>query len=273
MNHFLLVVVALLLGGCATATRQTDALMKNRAALPETSKLKELPLIKQARNHCGPATMAMMLNHAGKNVSLVELNQQMFTEKAEGTFQSDMLSTARYQGMLAIPINDMTSLLTEVSAGNPVVVFQNLGMSWWPKWHYAVVTGHDFRGPDILLHSGNDKYQKTDMRFFERTWILGERWGLLVLNPNQLSVTANERTHVAAAAMLEGIGKLDEAQTSYQTILLRWPQSLAALIGLGNVTYARKKFQSSIDYLKKAVTFYPESAIAWHNLATVQGEI
>ena len=128
MKHFLLLIVALLLVGCATSTRQTDGLVKNHTGLPSSSKLEDVPLIKQARNHCGPAAMAMMMKHAGKNVSLEELTSQMFTKDLEGTFQADMTSTARHQGMLAIQINDLTSLIKEISAGNPVVVFQNLGM-------------------------------------------------------------------------------------------------------------------------------------------------
>lgn len=271
MQNFLLLVVTFLLVGCATSTRQTDALVKNHSSLLASSRLKDMPLIKQARNHCGPAAMAMMIKHAGKNVSLDELTSQMFTKNLEGTFQTDMISTARHQGMLAIPVNDLSSLIKEISAGNPVVVFQNLGMSWWPKWHYAVVTGHDFDGPDIFLHTGGEKFKKTDMRFFERSWILGEHWGLLVLRPDQLSVTADERTHVAAAAMLEDLGKLHEAQTAYQTIFRHWPQSLGALIGLGNVTYNERHYQKSVEYLETAVGHHPTSAIAWHNLATAQG--
>lgn len=192
----------------------------------------------------------------------------MFTEKMQGTFQGDMLSTVRRQGLLAIKINNLEMLLKEISADHPVVVFQNLGFSWLPKWHFSVVTGHDINGPDILLHTGGEKFKRIDMRLFERSWGLGGNWGLLVLRPDQLSATASEWVHVDAAARLEDIGKKNEAKLAYQTILERWPQSLGALIGLGNVMYSNRQFSKAVAYLKTAVHYHPKSTIAWHNLKT-----
>lgn len=264
-------LVAILLGGCATSTRQTDRLQKHHETLPERSRIAQLQLIKQADNHCGPATLAMVLQHAGKKISLKEITSQSFTAKAQGTFQADMLSTVRHQGMLTLPVRDLDSLVKEVSAGNPVIVFQNLGFSWWPQWHYAVVSGHDFTGPDIYLHTGDKKFAKFDMRFFERSWKLGGFWGIVVMRPDQLSASGSELEHAEAAALLEQINKLTEAHTAFVSILKRWPQSLAALIGLGNIAYANNQFQQAVVYLEQGVRHHPLSAIAWHNLALAQG--
>jgi Flp pilus assembly protein TadD len=270
MKTGVFLLVAFLLGGCATSTRQTDRLLKSSTDLPAKSRLTELKLIKQKQNHCGPATLAMVLKHVGKNVSLTEITLQSFTEKAQGTFQADMLSTARHQGMLTIPINTMEDLIKETAAGHAVIVFQNLGFSWWPQWHYAVVSGHDLSGPDIYLHTGDKKFAKTDMRFFERSWKLGGYWGLLILPPNQLSAAGSELAHAQAGALLEQLSKLREAQISYQTMLTKWPQSLSALIGLGNIAYAEAQYPQAINALNKAVLYHPRSAAAWHNLAFAQ---
>lgn len=271
MKQAVFLLVAFLLGGCATSTRQTDQLLKHRGELAPTSRLADLKLIKQKENHCGPATLAMALKHAGRDVSLEEITAQSFTEKAQGTFQADMLSTARHQGMLTIPVSTMEGLLEETAAGNAVIVFQNLGFSWWPQWHYAVVSGHDLSGPDIFLHTGDRKFSKTDMRFFERSWKLGGYWGLLLLPPDRLSVSGSELDHAQGAAMLEQLGKIQAAQTSYETMLTRWHESLSALIGLGNITYAKAQYQPAVAYLSRAVRHHPRSAIAWHNLAFAQG--
>ncbi len=271
MNIPLLLSAAVLLGGCATSTRQTDRLLKKRGALPEQSRIAQLPLIKQAKNHCGPATLAMVLRKAGKSVSLKEITAQSFTAEAQGTFQADMLSTVRQQGMLTVRVHDMHALIQEVSAGNPVIVFQNLGVRWWPQWHYAVVSGHDFTGPDVYLHTGDRKFKKTDMRFFERSWKLGGFWGLVIMRPDQLSASGSELEHAQAAALLEQINKRPEAQTAFETILKRWPQSLAAYVGLGNIAYANNEFQQAVVYLEQGVHHHPLSAIAWHNLALAQG--
>lgn len=271
MTKSLILLVALLFVSCATSTKQTDRLVKKHDSLPEKSLLQGVPLIQQARNHCGPATMTMVLRYEGIDASLDEVTSQLFTEKMEGSFQTDMLSTARRHGMITISITNMTALIKEVSEGHPVIVFQNLGLTWSPRWHYAVVTGHDFNGPDIFLHTGNEKNVKTDMRFFERTWKLGNYWGLLVLKPNQLSETGSEKDHLEAANLLESSGKIDEAFIAYKTILKKWPNNLVALIGLGNVTYSKKQFTKSAEYLETATKLHPDSALAWHNLATAQG--
>lgn len=273
MKLILLLVTFLLLGGCATSTRQTDALVKSKALRDAKTKISSVPFIKQKKNHCGPATMAMVMKHAGKSVTLAELNSQMMTYELEGTFQSEMIGAARRQGMMVLKIKDMRSMLKEISAGNPVIVFQNLGFSWSPQWHFAVALGHDLRGPDIILHSGKDKFLKQDMRLFERSWLLGGSWGIVVLNPHELSVTATEHSHLEAAAILESIGKLPEAQSAYKAIIQKWPRSLGALIGLGNVSYTRNNLKESLGYLSKAVEWHPQSFIAWNNLATVQQEL
>lgn len=270
MKTAFFLLVAFLLGGCATSTRQTDRLLKSRGELAPSSRLSNLKLIKQKENHCGPATLAMVFEHTGKDVSLAEITSQSFTEKAQGTFQADMLSTARHQGMLTIPIHTMEALIKESTAGHAVIVFQNLGFSWWPQWHYAVVSGHDLSGPDIYLHTGDKKFAKTDMRFFERSWKLGGYWGLLILPPDQLSASGSELDHAQGGALLEQLGKYREAQMSYEKMLTRWPQSLSALIGLGNIAYAEAQYPQAMSALHKAVLHHPRSAVAWHNLAFAQ---
>ena len=270
MNFFFLGVIGLLSFSCAIATRQTDQLVKDFSPLPSNSKLADVPLVKQASYHCGPASLSMAMQQAGREVSFTELNSQVLTPHAKGSFKTDMLASIRRQGMLAIAVKDLKSILSEVSSGRAVIVFQNLGLSWWPRWHYAVVTGYDFSGPDIILHTGDKSFLKTDMRIFERSWILGGHWAYVILSPGEISTSASERIHAEAASQLETIGKNDEAQKAYESMFVRWPESLPILIGLGNVSFTKKQFKESVYYLEKATSLHPLSAIAWHNLAFAQ---
>lgn len=269
----LLLLCLMMAVGCATRTRQTDRLVKDHGLLPNEAHIKHVPHVTQPENHCGPASMAMVLKYVGRSASAKELAKSMMTPKLKGTFQADMLLAARRQGMLTLPMRDMKQILTEVSQGNPIIVFQNLGLSFIPQWHYAVVTGHNLSGPDIYLHSGKKIHDKIDMRFFERSWIMGGRWALLVLPPGKLSTTTSELDHLRAISFLEELKDFSAARLSYQAILKKWPTSLAAHIGLGNVTYQLGFKEQSLLYLQKAVAHHPSSAIAWHNLATVQGEL
>jgi tetratricopeptide (TPR) repeat protein len=271
MQILVTLMVALLLGGCATTTYQTDRVVKNHSHLKSEVKLSEVPFIKQKVYHCGPATMAMALQHAGKNIQLNDLTQQTYTSSMKGTFQSEMLSAARRNGMLAIPINTIADLLKELEAHHPVIVFQNLGFDFYPNWHYALAVGYKIKGPDLILHTGEKKFHKMDLRLFERSWKLAGYWGMIVLRPDQLSATASDADHVAAAARLEEMGMLEEAQVAYMTVVSRWPQSQLALLGLGNVFYKLKNYNASIEALRGATIHHPLSSMVWHNLAIAHG--
>jgi hypothetical protein len=260
-----------LLYGCATSTRQTDALIKKHPELPTSKKIENVPFVKQTKNHCGPATLWMNLKYFKTEIPLEKLSSQMYTPGVKGTFQSEMLSSARSAGYLAIPIKDLNSLLLEISSDHPVIVFQNLGFSFYPKWHYALAVGFDLNGPDIILHTESDEYEKDDMRMFERSWNLAGFWGLLLLPPGKLSKTQDELAHAQGAAALEELQQFENAEKIYQSILKKWPTNLASFIGLGNISYQQKKYKLTLNYLKKAVSFHPQSAMAWHNLAYTQG--
>lgn len=270
ISKILILSVALLLQGCATSPK-TDALLKDHSGIAEYAKIKEVPFIKQTKNHCGPASLAMILEYNNRTVDLKELSSQMVTPKARGTYATDLITAVRRQGMIAIKINDLKSLLTEVSAGNPVLVFQNVGLSFMPKWHYAVVVGHDLDGPDVILHSGENKFKKTDMRFFERTWSMTDYWAIVVIPPGKLAASVSDLGHTEGISGLEQVRKLVEAKIAYEAVLKKWPQSLPALIGMGNVLYAKEEYPRSVRYLKRAALYHPQSGEVWHNLATAQG--
>lgn len=268
-----LIFVAQLLVSCATRTPATDKLVNSRGNLPKKTHIENVPFNPQEENHCGPSTLWMTLEAKGKNVSLEEITKQTFTKDLEGTLKADMLGSARRQVMLTIPVKDLQSMLIEVNEKNPVMVFQNLGLEKMPKWHFALLHGYDLNGPDVILHSGKDKDAKMDMRLFERSWILGDKWAYILLYPGELSRTASEKDHLEAAAALENLQYMSAAYASYEAILKKWPQSLGAMIGLGNIYYANKNFNQSESILTKATEIHPESPLAWHNLAIVEKDL
>ena len=271
MNFLVSVLVAMLFTGCASRTFQTDSIVHSKLGIPKASRIHDVPFIKQKENYCGPASLAMLLRHRNMSVPVDELASQMYTPLKEGTFQTDIISATRRQAMMALPVNSVENLLKELAAGNPVLVFQNLGLKKIPKWHYAVATGYDLKRPAIILHSGANKNHKTDMRVFEHSWSLGNYWAITVLSPGKLSVTASELDHMQAAVGLEQLKKFDEAEKAYLSILERWPFSLSALIGMGNVRFTQARYSEAVIYLMAATIKHPNSSTAWHNLALAQG--
>jgi hypothetical protein len=260
------------LTGCASATVQTDALLQQTASAPPPPvQISGVPFVEQSAGHCGPATLTMALRYAGKSLTVEEVSPLVYTPGVKGTFQADMISASRREGMVAIPIQGMTALLAEVRAGHPVIVFENLALSWLPQWHYAVVFGYDLAKPEVVMHSGPEESKHWDLRKFERSWMLGDYWGLVVLKPGELSASGDELAHVRATAALEALGKFDEAAKSYAAILKKWPESLGAAIGSANIAFAHGRSLEAAAYLERATQFHPQAAIAWHNLTIAYG--
>lgn len=272
-NLFLLAGTAFLLSACASSTKQTDLLLRESLTKTENHVISNVPFVEQSDGHCGPATLTMVMNWLGKDVKVENIAEQVYTPRLKGSFQNDMISTSRRQGFLAIPITGMPALLAELDANHPVIVFENLAMSWLPQWHYAVVYGYDLSKPEVIMHSGPEKEKRWDMRKFERSWKLADYWGLVLLRPGELSASADELSHMTAAVALEDLGKTDEAEKSYAAILQRWPNSLGALMGMGNIQALKKNYASSLNYFKRAATIHTNSTAAKHNQALLEQTI
>ncbi len=276
-RHILLtafLAVGIFTSGCATRAIQTERLLEAHAkAAPRQIEIPGVPFVDQSEGYCGPATLAMTLGWAGKTADVNELAKQVFTPGKEGAMPADLVGATRRQGMMGVQFNGLPALIDEISRGHPVIVFENLALTWYPRWHYAVAYGYDLEKETITLHSGSEKAKKWSLHKFERSWMLGEYWGLAVLPPGQISLAAGELANATAAAGLEQVGKTNEAEKSYRAVLEKWPTSLGSLIGLGNVTYAKKDFTSAVDVLSTASGMHPNLPVVWHNLATAQGAL
>lgn len=242
------------------------------AALPAAASVDDVPFFAQEDYYCGPAALAMALAWSGLDVNQDDLVPLVYTPGRRGTLQSDILAGARRYGRLAVRIGSLPDLLAEVAAGNPVLVFQNLGLPLLPQWHYAVATGYDVEARVLRLHSGRTEDRETALSTFARTWKRGDNWALVVLPPDRLPAAADERTVLEAATALERAGAAEAAAMSYATILTRWPASLPAWIGLGNAAYAAGDRDRAIAAFEAAAKRHPTAAAAWQNLAFVLAE-
>ena len=253
------------LTGCASNTIQTDQFFSSSNGLKPVV-TNAAPFINQEAGHCGPATLAMAIGATGNSYDLKQITDQVYSPNAKGSLQEAMIASARRQGFVAIPISGLANLLKELESGYPVIVFENLGINWAPQWHYALITGYDLEKRTLTLHSGPNPNDIIEMGEFELSWKLANYWGLVILRPDELSTSADEVTHLRAASALEKIGKYKEAKMAYLTILKRWPKSLIARIGLGNIYYNLKQYQMAVRYLQTATELYPKSKEARTNL-------
>jgi hypothetical protein len=263
----------LLLGALAAcATPETRRLLQDAGGLPPRAEVAGVPFFPQEEAYCGPAALATVLGWSGLPVTQDEVAAQVYTPAREGTLRTDIAAGARRHGRLAVPVTDLAELAAELAAGHPVLVFQNLGVGWFPVWHYAVAVGYDLEAGDIVLRSGLELRRVTSLPTFERTWARADHWALVVLPPDELPAAADELTVLRAASDLERAGRVLAAATAYATIADRWPDSLAAWIGLGNTAYASQDLAAAEHAFRSATERHPDAAAAWNNLAHVLGE-
>ncbi|PKM45618.1 MAG: hypothetical protein CVV05_04985 [Gammaproteobacteria bacterium HGW-Gammaproteobacteria-1] len=256
--------LTLLLSGCGTlspALRPGDGLPQQAYA--------GAPFFAQEIHHCGPSALAGALGASGVTTTPDALAPQVYLPGREGSLQLELVAAARGAGRIAYVLDPaLEDALREVAAGRPVLVLQNLGLSWYPRWHYALLVGYDLEARSVTLHSGTERDYVTALATFDRTWARAGRWALVIPAPGTLPATARELPYIAAAAALERSDPV-AAEAAYDTALVRWPASLPARLGLGNARYARGDLAGAEAAFSAAARAHPDAAVAHNNHAHV----
>lgn len=259
------------LAGCASLGAAGTAALRSAppAGLPRRVELAATPFYPQEDFQCGPAALAMALGAAGLATPPEQLARQIFLPGRQGTLQVEMVTGARRNGALAVEIpGSLDALLRETAAGHPVVVLLNLGLSWAPSWHYAVVIGYDLDAAAFLLRSGPIERQELPFETFERTWARAGSWAFVVLPPGRLAASADEAQTTSALVAFEKTAPPLRAATAYRSALTRWPASLTIAMGLGNSLYKAGALPEAEAVFHSAARRH-NAAAAWNNLANL----
>lgn len=258
----------MLLGACAALAPQTrDLLTQAPPGLPLSVAL-DVPYFAQTEHYCGPASLAMVLNSAGRKVTPDELAAQVYLPGRKGSLQVEMLAAARRNGMVAYVLApDLGDVLLEINAGTPVITLENLGVPYYPSWHYAVAIGFDLHRREIIRHSGALRARATPLALFEHFWSKEGRWAMVATPPERVPVTATEARYAEAVIALEKTGRTREAAAAYEAMLTRWPASLIALMGRGNTAHALGDLARAETAFRAATQHHASSAAAFNNLA------
>ena len=257
----------LLLSGCAGFNKMGMA--QKSANIPSRYEIEAVPFFPQKVHKCGPAALAMALNWSGLTISPENLTAEVFTPARKGSLQAAMISAARRHGRVAYVFTGLGGLFPEVASGHPVIILQNLGLSWYPVWHYAVVIGYDVSKKVIILRSGSIARKAMPFQVFEKTWARSNYWGLLILKPDQLPALAKKDLFIAAVLGLEKARQFRAAIDGYNTALTRWPGNLLALMGRGNCYYALGELKYAESAFREATRLHPNAGSAFNNLAQI----
>ena len=240
--------------------------------LPAQASVTGVPFHAQKAYQCGPAAMAMVLEWTGLRISPDELTPIVYTPERKGSLQASLIGAARRHGRLAYPINGVDCLIRELAAGHPVIVLQNLGLGWFPRWHYAVAIGYDRADEKIILHTGLVAQRRVGFTTFQRTFRRANQWGLVVLGPDQLPACAQEAPYLNAALGLQQADHPEAASRAFEAAARQWPQSFAAYMSLGNILYRQGRVRDALQAFRQATLIEPGNGAAFNNLAHVLAE-
>lgn len=263
-------LACLSLAACA-GTPVSDSLVGSAPSdLPRKVELSETPFFPQTQYYCGPAALAAAMNATGMETSPSALAGQVFTPEREGTLQADVVTAARRNGRLAVPISGMADAFAEVAAGRPVLLLQNLGLEMAPQWHYALLVGFDLDAEEAVLRSGTTRRLVMDIETLEHTWRRAKFWGIAVTPPDgPVPKTAGASAWLAEAAGLERAGRQAAAETAYRTAAQAWPEDSAPWLAMANLHYGRGDLGAAETALRTAVATDSGDAAAHNNLAHV----
>lgn len=256
------------LAGCATAPQTRELISERPGKLPERVMLTGVPFFPQERYMCGPAALATVLADLGRDVRPDDLVGEVYVPARQGSLRPEMRAAIRARGLVAYPLApELRAILREIAAGRPVLVMQNLGLSWWPRWHYAVAVGYDLPEREIILRSGTMRRRVTDLSTFERTWARVDYWAQVVVPPGDPPATARVLPWLEAVSELALTGHPEAARTGYRAATRRWPDARLAWMARGNAAYAAGDYEEARAAFGRAVELAPRNPAGWNNLA------
>lgn len=261
-----------MLAGCGLLLSQPGPLVAIDA--PRRIELTEVPFFTQGDDLCGPASMSMLLDYRGLQLTPAKLEPLIYIPGKKGSLQAEMLAVTRRLDFIPYVIGPkLEDLVLELAAGNPVLVLQNLGFRWLPKWHYAVVIGYDLDRDIMVLRSGNNERMEMPSKLFMRHWRGSGYWAMVAMPAAQLPRTAQEMPWLESVASLERLQKWDTVDKAYAAAIARWPHSYYAHLGAGNARYHLHQLQRASELYLQAAHIRPDAAVAHNNLAQTLFEL
>ncbi len=149
----------------------------------------DVPFVRQEKNACGAASLAMVLQYwskqkradPGSTADPVAIQRVLYSASARGIYAVDMARYLEDHGFRAFVFRgDWEDLKQHLGKGRPLIVA--LGGSRGSPLHYVVVAGIDWAQDLVLVNDpAQRKLLKQSRRSFERQWSATDRWTLLAV--------------------------------------------------------------------------------------------
>lgn len=196
-----------------------------------------VPVVEQQDKQCAAAALVMAAAPLGKNVGQDFWSKKVFTPAREGALPQDMLTALSREGLAAYLLDDPKQLPAALMEGYPVIVLLNLRFSWWPQWHYAVVTGYDKVRGKVRLHAGHSEVEEWKWTLFVRLWARSGYWAMVVGQAGRIPDSISRDSAIKAALGLEKAEQLKAAFIAYHALAHKYPAQCVAFIGMGNTAH------------------------------------
>lgn len=209
-----------------------------------------------------------MLVERGVSITPEALVPEVYLPERRGSLQLELVAATRRHGRLPYPLaQDSAKLLAEVAAGAPVLVLQNLGLSWLPQWHYAVVIGYDPAARMVLLRSGRQARRRESLARFERSWALADRWALRILRPGEIPATGEPDAYLRAVVSSRQVLSPETIGRALEAGAERWPRDADLAFAAGNQARVLGEMERALSYYERALDADARHAGALNNAA------
>ncbi|CAG8868687.1 hypothetical protein PS627_03070 [Pseudomonas fluorescens] len=195
-------LVAASLAGCAS---QPPSSLQG---LPQRVELGSVPFYRGNANHSGAMALAALLSQQGVQVTPGLLDKPLDLPQGAETLQTRIPDAAREYGMVVYKLDSrLDALLTQVAAGNPVLLRYQEGSAFWSEPRYALLVGYDRYKSRVLLRSGMSRRLLMDFDEFNAAWAKEGSWAILVQPPSQLPAQVDSQRWLQAADELSRAGQ------------------------------------------------------------------
>lgn len=147
----------------------------------------DVPFVKQEKNGCGAASVAMVMQYwlkqdgrSSESVDATQIHRSLYVSSADGVYASAMERYFQEHGFRTFSFNGKwDDFRQHLEKGRPLIVALKPSGS---SLHYVVVAGVDSELGILLLNDpARRKLLKQDRASFEKQWSATGKWTLLAL--------------------------------------------------------------------------------------------
>ncbi|TWC15655.1 MULTISPECIES: peptidase C39 family protein [unclassified Pseudomonas] len=187
--------------------------------LPERVELNSVPFYRGDMYQGAPQSLAAVLTAQGTVITPGLLEKPLHLPGGEAGLQQNMQTLAREYGLVVYPLDsELSALLEQVAAGNPVLLRYTEGTALWGGPRYGILAGYNRQKRTVLLRSGMNRRLLISFSGFESAFKDAGGWAVLLQRPTQLPANVNPQRWLKAADELAGAGQEQAAARATKTL-------------------------------------------------------